>query len=144
MRARIGVSVMPLENRREACITIATEADRLGYDGFFMPETWAFDMTVLLTEAAIRTKRIAVGTGILGIWNRSAAAIAMAASTLDAISGQRFVFGLGTSTPQLAEGLHDTPFEAPVTRMRRVVTQVRAPLRGERIPLAVTTRARSS
>jgi alkanesulfonate monooxygenase SsuD/methylene tetrahydromethanopterin reductase-like flavin-dependent oxidoreductase (luciferase family) len=143
MHPRIGVSVMPLENRREVVIGLATEADRLGYDGFFMPETWAFDMTVLLAEAAVRTHRIAVGTGILGIWNRSAATIAMAASTLHGISGGRFVLGLGTSTPQLAEGLHDTPFEAPVARMRRIVTQVRALLRGERIPLAITTKARA-
>src|SRR5207302_134737 len=84
-----------------------------------------------------------IGSGILGIWNRSAATIAMAASTLHAVSGGRFVLGLGTSTPQLAEGLHDTPFERPVARMRRVVTQVRALLRGDRIPLAVTTQARA-
>src|SRR6185503_7193032 len=68
---------------------------------------------------------------------------AMAATTLDAISGGRFVLGLGASTPQLAEGLHDTPFEPPLPRMRRMLTQVRALLRGERIPLAVTTSARA-
>ncbi len=143
MRPRIGLSVMPLETRREAIIGLATEGDRLGYDGFFMPETWAYDMTVLLAEAAVRTHRITLGTGILGIWNRSAATIAMAAASLHAISGGRFVLGLGASTPQLAEGLHDTPFEPPVPRMRRIVTQVRALLRGERIPLAVTTSARA-
>ena len=143
MGARIGLSVMPLETRREAIIALATEGDRLGYHGFFMPETWAFDMTVLLTEAALRTSRLTVGTGILGIWNRSAATIAMAAATLHEISGGRFALGLGASTPQLAEGLHDTPFEPPVPRMRRIVTQVRALLRGERIPLAVTPGARA-
>ena len=143
MRARVGVSVMPLENRHHAVIDLAIGADRLGYDGFFMPETWAFDMTVLLAEAAVRTERITVGTGILGIWNRSAATVAMAAATLHTISRGRFVLGLGTSTPQLAEGLHDTPFEAPIARLRRMVTQVRALLRGERIPLAVTTGARA-
>src|SRR5881396_1046763 len=143
MRPRIGLSVMLLETRREAIIGLATEGDRLGYDGFFMPETWGYDMTVLLAEAAARTTRITLGTGIVGIWNRSAATIAMAASTLHAVSGGRFVLGLGTSTPQLAEGLHDTPFEQPVARMRRVVTQVQALLRGERIPLAVTTQARA-
>ena len=143
MPAKIAVSVMPLETRRETLIGLATEADRLGYDGFFMPETWAFDMTVLLAEAAVRTQRITLGTGILGIWNRSAATIAMAAATLDAISGGRFTLGLGTSTPQLAEGLHDTPFEMPIARMRRIVTQVRALLRGDRIPLTVTTGARA-
>jgi len=143
MRPRIGLSIMLLESRREAIIGLATEGDRLGYDGFFMPEAWGYDMTVLLAEAAARTTRITIGTGILGIWNRSAATIAMAAATLHAISGGRFVLGLGSSTPQLAEGLHDTPFEPPVPRMRRMVTQIRALLRGERIPLAVTTNARA-
>ena len=141
MGPRIGLSVMALEARREAIIGLATEGDRLGYDGFFMPETWAYDMTVLLAEIAARTTRITLGTGILGIWNRSAATIAMAAATLHAMSGGRFVLGLGASTPQLAEGLHDTPFERPVARMRRMVTQIRALLRGERVPLAVTTEA---
>src|SRR5438876_1742397 len=143
MRPRIGLSVMLLETRREAIIGLATEGDRLGYDGFFMPEAWAYDMTVLLAEAAVRTTRITLGTGIVGIWNRSAATIAMAAATLHAMSGGRFVLGLGASTPPLAEGLHDTPFEPPVPRMRRMVTQIRALLRGERIPLATTTSARA-
>jgi len=143
MRPRIGLSIMLLEARREAIIDLATEGDRLGYDGFFMPEAWGLDMTVLLSEAAVRTTRIILGTGIVGIWNRSAATMAMAAATLHAISGGRFVLGLGASTPQLSEGLHDTPFEPPVPRMRRMVTQVRALLRGERIPLAVTTNARA-
>ena len=143
MRPRIGLSVMPLETRREAIVGLAVEGDRLGYDGFFLPETWAYDVTVLLAEAAARTARITLGAGILGIWNRSAATMAMAAATLHSLSAGRFVLGLGASTPQLAEGLHDTPFEPPVPRMRRMLTQVRALLRGERIPLAVTTSARA-
>src|SRR5262245_47082458 len=143
MRPRIGLSVMPLETRHEAILALANEGDRLGYDGFFMPETWGYDMTVLLAAAATRTTRITLGTGILGLWNRSAATIAMAAATVHAASGGRFVLGLGASTPQLAEGLHDTPFEPPVLRMRRMIMQIRALLRGERIPLAVTTNARA-
>ncbi|HEU4371517.1 MAG TPA: LLM class flavin-dependent oxidoreductase [Methylomirabilota bacterium] len=139
---RVGVSVMPLENRHEVFVSLATAADRLGYDGFFLPETWAYDTTVLLAEAAVKTARITLGTGIVGVWNRSAAALAMAATTLATVSGGRFILGLGASTPQLAEGLHDVPFAAPVARMRRTLQQVRALLRGERIPLAVTTGAR--
>lgn len=142
LMSRIAVSVMPLENRREALIGLATAADRLGYDGFYLPETWAYDITVLLAEVALRTERIGLGTGILGVWSRSAATIAMAASTLSATSSRRFTLGLGASTPQLTEGLHDVPYTAPVTRMRRTVTQVRALLRGERIPLGVATAAR--
>src|SRR5262249_58715714 len=44
---------------------------------------------------------------------------------------------------QLTEGLDDTPFDAPLTRLRRVLTQVRTMLRGERIPLTITTDARA-
>jgi alkanesulfonate monooxygenase SsuD/methylene tetrahydromethanopterin reductase-like flavin-dependent oxidoreductase (luciferase family) len=134
---------MPLENRHEVFVALATAADRLGYDGLFLPETWAYDTTVLLAELAVKTQRLRLGTGILGVRNRSAATIAMAAATLATISGGRFVLGLGASTPQLAEGFHDVPFTAPVARMRRTIEQVRALLRGERIPLAVTTTARA-
>lgn len=141
-RLRIGVSVMPLENRREALVELATAADRRGYDLFTLPETWVYDITVILAEAAVKTRRITLATGILGVWNRSAATIAMAARTLASMSGGRFILGLGASTPQLTEGLHDVPFVAPIGRMRRTVTQVRALLRGERVPLAVATSAR--
>jgi len=134
---------MPLENRREVLISLATEADRLGFDAFVLPETWAYDVTVLLAEAAVKTKRITLGTGILGVWNRSAGTLAMAAATLSAISGGRFSLGLGASTPQLAEGLHDVPFHAPLAQMRRIIVQVKALLRGERIPLERATSARA-
>ena len=134
---------MPLENRRDVLITLATEADRLGYETFCLPETWAYDVTVLLAEAAVKTTDIKLGTGILGVWNRSAGTLAMAAATLSALSGGRFILGLGPSTPQLTEGLHDVPFTAPGAQMRRILTQVRALMRGERIPLERVTTARA-
>lgn len=49
----VGVSLMPLENRRETIVRTATEAERRGYAGFYLPETWAHDVTVLLAEAAV-------------------------------------------------------------------------------------------
>lgn len=139
----LSVAVTPLENRREALVGLATLADELGYTGVLLPEAWAWDITVLLAEMAVKTRRVKLGTGIAGVWNRSAATLAMASATLASISNGRFILGLGASTPQLVEGLHDVPFEPPVPRMRRVVTQVRALLRGERVPLTVTTGARA-
>jgi alkanesulfonate monooxygenase SsuD/methylene tetrahydromethanopterin reductase-like flavin-dependent oxidoreductase (luciferase family) len=135
-RRGIGVSIMPLDNRREFLVATAVEADRLGYDAFFLPETWALDVTVVLAEAAVKTQQITLGTGIVSIWGRSAGTLAMSAATLASLSGGRFVLGLGASTAQLAEGLHDVPFQNPTARLRRTVSQVRALLRGERIPLA--------
>ncbi len=138
----VAVSLMPLENRRETILRLATGADRLGYDGFFLPETWSYDTTVLLAEAAVRTERIGLGSGVLGVWGRSPGQIAMAAATLHDLSRGRFTLGLGASTKQLTEGLHDVPFTPPVPKMRSVVAQVRALLRGERVPLEAATAAR--
>ena len=139
----LAVSVMPLENRREQFLTLATLGERLGYDALLLPETWAYDVTIVLAEAAVKTERIRVGSAILGVWNRSAATLAMGAATLASLSAGRFILGLGASTPQLVEGLHDVPFGAPLGRMRQVVSQVRALLRGERVPLAVAKEARA-
>jgi alkanesulfonate monooxygenase SsuD/methylene tetrahydromethanopterin reductase-like flavin-dependent oxidoreductase (luciferase family) len=59
----------------------------------------------------------------------------MAAATLHDVSGGRFTLGLGASTAQLVEGLHDVPYRDPFERMRRTIVQVRALLAGERLPL---------
>ncbi len=142
-RARIGVTIAPLEGRREVLAALPVEAERAGYDAFFLPEAWGYDATVMLADAAARTSRIALGTGILSVWSRSAATIAMAAATLAGLAPGRFTLGLGASTAQLTEGLHDVPFRAPFARMRRTVTQVRAALRGERVPLVEVPGARA-
>lgn len=139
----LAVSVMPLETRRETLLAVAGGAERFGFDAFFLPETWAYDTLVVLAEAAVRTSRVRLGTGIVSVWGRSAGTLAMAAAALADLSGGRFTLGLGASTPQLAEGLHDVPYAAPLARMRRVLTQVRALLRGDRIPLAAAPRARA-
>jgi alkanesulfonate monooxygenase SsuD/methylene tetrahydromethanopterin reductase-like flavin-dependent oxidoreductase (luciferase family) len=139
----LAFSVMPLENRREQFLALATLGDQLGYDAMLLPETWAYDVTIVLAEAALKTQRLKVGSAILGVWNRTAATLAMGAATLASLSRGRFILGLGASTPQLVEGLHDVPFGAPLARIRQIVTQVRALLRGERVPLAIATEARA-
>ena len=129
---RVAVGLTPLETRREVVLHVATRAESLGYDAFFLAEGWGHDSSVLLAEIATRTSRIQIGTGVLNIWGRSPAQIAMLATTLNEISHGRFVLGLGAGSPALAEGLHDVPFRAPVTRLAAVTRQVRALLDGER------------
>jgi len=137
-----AVVMMPLETRHEAIFHLAISADEMGYDAIFLPETWSYDITTLLAQIAARTQRLQLGTGILSVWGRSAATLAMAASTLNIISEGRAILGLGSSTPQMAEGFHDTVYELPYKKVRTTIVQVRALINGERIPLENVQEAR--
>ena len=129
----LAVGLTPMETRRPVVLQLARRAEELGYQAFYLAEGWGHDAAVLLAEVAGRTDRIRLGTGVLNVWGRSPAGLAMLARTLDEISGGRFELGLGTGSPQLAEGLHDTPFRDPVGQLAAVTRQVRRLLAGERL-----------
>src|SRR4051812_41907469 len=129
----LAVGLTPMETRHDVVLHVATRAEDLGYTAFFLAEGWGRDVSVLLAEAALRTSRIRLGTGVLNVWGRSPGTIAMLAASLDELSGGRFVLGLGAGSPPLAEGLHDVPFRRPVERLGQVTRQVRRLLDGERI-----------
>ncbi len=138
----LGVGLTPLETRREVVLHAAARAEELGYDRFTLAEGWGHDAGVLLAEVATRTQRIGLGTGVLNVWGRSPASIAMLAASLDEVSGGRFVLGLGAGSPPLAEGLHAVPFRAPVARLERVARQVRSLLAGDRAEPAASSGTR--
>jgi len=82
---------------------------------------------------AARTSRIRLGTGIMQAGTRTPALVAMTAMSLNAMSGGRFMLGLGVSGPQVIEGWHGIRFERPVQRLRETVEIVRRAARGERL-----------
>ena len=128
--SRRGVALTPMETRRDVIVRAAVLADELGYETFSVPEAWGLDSTPVLTEIGLRTARIQVASGVLSVWGRTPATLAMTAATLHQVCAGRYVLGLGVSTRALAEGFHDTPFEHPAGKLRDVVTKVRALLGG--------------
>jgi len=132
-----------METRRDVIVRAATLADELGYEVFSVAEGWGLDSTVLLAELALATRRITLVSGVLSVWGRSPATIAMAAATLHQLSGGRFILGLGASSPQLVEGWHDMAYERPAARLRDVTSRVRALLDGERVALSAVPSARA-
>ncbi len=130
---RLAVGLTPLETRRPVVLHLAERAEALGYDAFFLAEGWGHEAGVLLAEVATRTQRVTVGTGVLNVWGRTPATIAMLATSLAEASADRFVLGLGAGSPPLAEGLHDVAFTDPVQRLAAVTRQVRRLLAGERL-----------
>ena len=139
---RRGVAVTPMEIRRDVIVRAAALADELGYEFFSVAEGWGLDSTVLLAELAAATRRITLVAGVLSVWSRSPATIAMTAATLHRLSGGRFVLGLGASTRQLVEGWHDLGYDRPAARLRAVTSRVRALLDGDRPALSTVPAAR--
>ena len=131
-----------METRRDVIVRAAVLAEELGYEVFSVPEGWGLDSIPVLTEIALRTRRIHIVSGVLSVWGRSPATLAMTAATLHGISGGRFILGLGASTRALAEGFHDIPFVHVADRLRRTVARIRALLAGKAPDLASVPSAR--
>jgi F420-dependent oxidoreductase-like protein len=126
---RIGIHVGHWEGRPHDVVALAREAERAGLDSVWVSETWGSDAIALLTWIGARTERIGLGTGVLQMPARTPAATAMAALTLDHLTGGRVRLGLGVSGPQVAEGWHGVPFDRPLGRTREYVAIVRSVLR---------------
>jgi F420-dependent oxidoreductase-like protein len=114
-------------------IDFVVEAEKLGVHSVWSAEAWGSDAVSPLAFIAARTSKIMLGTGIMQAGSRSPALVGMTATTMAALSGGRFLLGLGTSGPQVMEGWHGVRFERPVQRMREIVDIVRLVTSGERL-----------
>jgi len=104
-----------------------------GLQVVFVPEAYTFDAVSQLGFIAARTRQLEIASGILPIYSRTPALTAMTAAGLDYVSGGRFTLGLGTSGPQVIEGWHGVPYDAPVGRTRELIEICRAVWRRERL-----------
>ena len=118
---------------RSELIECVRAADACGYDSFWMPEAWERDAFTLLTELAANTRSIHLGTGIINVFSRSPALLAMSAATIDEISGGRFRLGLGTSGARVIEDFHGVKFNKPLTRLKETIQIIRLLLNGDRV-----------
>ncbi len=133
MTERIGLLAFWKNYDRKLYLRAAQLADELGYESFWVPEAWGYDIFPVLAEMATKTKRIKLGTAIVNVFSRSPGLIAMSAATVDEISEGRFILGIGTSGARVIEGFHGRPFEKPLTQTRDVIRVVRTLLSGGKL-----------
>ncbi len=107
------------------------EAEALGYDSVWTAEAWGSDAVSPLAWIGAHTTKIKLGTAIMQLPGRSPANTAMTAMTLDALSGGRFILGLGTSGPQVVEGWHGVAWHKPLTWQREYLSIVKLALARE-------------
>jgi F420-dependent oxidoreductase-like protein len=106
-------------------LDLVLEAERLGFDSVWSSESWGSDAVTPSAWVLARTTRIKAGTAIMQIPARMPAMAAMTAMTLDALSGGRFILGLGPSGPQVVEGWYGVPYGNPLRRTREYVQIIR-------------------
>ena len=107
------------------------EAERLGFDSIWTAEAYGSDALTPLAWWGSQTERVRLGTGIIQMSARTPSATAMAAITLDHLSGGRVILGLGASGPQVVEGWYGQPYPKPLARTREYVEIVRRIIRRE-------------
>ncbi|MDG1114053.1 MAG: LLM class F420-dependent oxidoreductase [Pseudomonadales bacterium] len=97
------------------------ELEKAGLDVVWVPEAYSFDAVSAMGYLAAKTERLTIASGILNIYSRTPSLLAMTAAGLDELSNGRFMLGLGASGPQVVEGFHGVPYDAPMTRIREIV-----------------------
>lgn len=126
----------PGEFGRETTIEFAELAEAKGLETVWVGESWGQSAIPLLTQILDRTQSIDACTGILNVYSRTPALVAMEVAALGDVSEGRVRLGLGTSGEVIVEDLHGVPFDKPLRRTREYIELIRAFLSGEEVQYA--------
>jgi F420-dependent oxidoreductase-like protein len=118
---------------KRAAIEELVEYEKRGLDLVWVAEAYSNDAPSVMGYLAARTTRVQIGSGILPIYTRTPPLLAMTAAGVDELSGGRAILGLGASGPQVVEGWHGVPYDAPLGRTREIVEICRSVWRRERL-----------
>jgi F420-dependent oxidoreductase-like protein len=129
---RIGMSLNYAGGFAETVAELA-DYEKAGLDIVFVPEAYSYDAVSQLGYVAARTERLQLASGIMQLYTRTPTLTAMTSAGLDYVSGGRFNLGIGVSGPQVIEGWHGVPYDAPIGRTRETIEICRAVWRRERL-----------
>ncbi|MBZ4016364.1 LLM class F420-dependent oxidoreductase [Streptomyces purpurogeneiscleroticus] len=129
---RIGMMLSYSGGFKET-VEVLGDYEKAGLDIVFVPEAYSYDAISQLGFIAARTERLEIASGILQIYTRTPSLTAMTAAGLDYVSDGRFTLGIGASGPQVIEGFHGLPYDAPLARTREIVDICRQVWRREKV-----------
>ena len=121
----MAIGLMLPETADAGGAEFAVRAEGRGYESVWQGELWGENSFAEMAAVAERTSDVRIGTGIVNVFSRSPAVLAMGANSLDRLSDGRFVLGVGVSTPKAIEDLHGMSFEQPIRRTHEAVELVR-------------------
>jgi len=112
---------------------LVSDYEKAGLDIVWVAEAYGLDAPSLMGYLAATTETIQIGSGILPIYTRTPALIAQTAAGVDFVSDGRCILGLGASGPQVIEGWHGVPYQAPLGRTREIIDICRMVWKRERL-----------
>ncbi|GAB4594337.1 LLM class F420-dependent oxidoreductase [Mycobacterium avium subsp. hominissuis] len=132
---RIGIALNYSGDFHEA-VDRVVELEKAGIEVAVVAEAYSFDAISQLGYLAAKTRTVELASGVLPLYIRTPSLLALTAAGLDYVSDGRFRLGIGTSGPQVIEGFHGVPFDAPIGRTREIVEICRMVWRRERVQYA--------
>ena len=130
---KLGYSLGPLLSMGEILLCAKMADQRENVDSLWVPESWGRESFATLGAISQVTKKVSLGTSIINIYSRTPAIVAMAATTLDMLSDNRTIIGLGASTAAIVENWHGLKFNRPASRMKEYIECLRLMNRGEKV-----------
>ena len=139
MAVRLGLVIpiieVPAEGRAVPWADIrdmARAAEDVGFESVWLPDELLWDVddgpmgfwecTSMLSALAATTSRIEIGTSVLCVTYRNPALVAKIATTVDEISGGRFVLGLGAGYPKAVHTAFGYPNDHQYGRFEEALT----------------------
>lgn len=107
--------------------------EKQNVDSLWVPESWGREAFVSLGALSQVTKKVRLATGIISIHSRTPATVAMGISTLDILSNNRSILGLGVSTPALVENWHGIKFDDPFEKMKEYIQCIKMIMKGSKV-----------
>jgi 5,10-methylenetetrahydromethanopterin reductase len=129
----LGYSLGPLLSMREILLCAKMADQQEFVDSLWVPESWGRESFATLGAISQVTRKVSLGTSIINIYSRTPAIVAMAAITLDMLSDNRTIIGLGASTAAIVENWHGLKFNRPASRMKEYIECLRLMTRGEKV-----------
>lgn len=130
---KLGYSLGPLLSMREILLCAKMADQQEFVDSLWVPESWGRESFATLGAISQVTRKVSLGTSIINIYSRTPAIVAMAATTLDMLSDNRTIIGLGASTAAIVENWHGLKFNRPASRMKEYIECLRLMTRGEKV-----------
>jgi F420-dependent oxidoreductase-like protein len=129
---KLGMQV-PYAGGFKESAALVQQYEKAGLDIVWVAEAYGFDGVSMMGYLAATTETIQIGSAILPIFTRTPALIAQTAAGLDFVSDGRFILGIGASGPQVIEGFHGVPYQAPLGRTRELIDICRMAWKREKL-----------